>query len=458
MEKDIFKRGFNHIIYMADHTQNRLYGPALARQVAMAEGHYSSKNVKARHVFPHCKAGIIEGIRGSLINPQANRRTDPFSCDIVDLVGYHLFLEPDQLPACVQRRIRNPFLLFNQMRRLMYSKDSTKEDFAGLVGSKSIPRRDRLLMLYAHICDAMTVHDQATVDAVPYGGLRSVNNGGSVLYPKYEDWEAEVAIIARPIRKVLCSAADRFGLSYAYRKLRDIAASYLYPAIFEEVNADLVHLRSNILKTNQLVGEIAGRVLDECEDKGLKIQILSRNMDPDRSHAEGEEECKTAGSITDKIAKKRAEGEVCTVRTVHDVVARMIITQDMESLRIVLGILKKAIISTLKAHGMQVQVAPPDTAEPDGTLAIFEPTNYIDDPKPNGYRSYHIDVLISELMQYLNFEFIVRTKEMHEFNDRGGAAHNAYKESDLSNEDLDPLVELADEIRRNGNGKILQTH
>ena len=424
----------------------KLYGPALARDAKQAESHYKSKNVKAKNVVPHCIDALDEGIMGGIIDPKANRRTNLVSCNVHLLTLYHLFLKRKHLPLNVADRIAEPirvgkhvidgsFGLFNTGRDLMY--DGRAKELAGLFDDQRIPMRIRLEVLLAHMADAMTLHSPETMAALPYGRLKTANDGHEQMLANPKDWEMQVPLMAQAMSKVLCPAADLFGLSYVYRKIRDTSAQHIYPNIYSEVAVELVKLRIAILKTNRMVEEILRKTNDACETKGIKMRILRRNQDDSRSHEPGEDEHKSRGSITDKLAKKRANGEDEKVRDLHDIVARMLITDSLEDLRFVTGFLvKKAIPHTLAANGMPA--------------AIVEPTDYVNAPKEKtGYQSFHIDTLVDE-RSFLNFEFIVRTEAMHEHADRGGAAHHMYKDGVLKNGLLLEFRKMLSIIMQNG--------
>jgi len=433
-----------------------LYGPALSRDAKQAESHYRSKNVKAKNVVPHCIAALDEGIMGGIINPKANRRTNHVSCNVHLLTLYHLFLKRKHLPENVASRIAEPikvgkdaidgsFGLFNIGRDLMY--DGRAKELASLFDDQRIPMRMRLEVLLAHMADAMTLHSPETMAALPYGSLKTVNDGHEQMLANPTDWETQVPLMAQAMSKVLCPAADLFGLSYVYRKIRDTSAQHIHPGIYSEVAVELVKLQGAILKTNRMVEEIFRKMKEACETKGIKMRILRRNQDDSRSHEPGEDEHKSRGSITDKLAKKRANGENEKVRDLHDIVARMLITETLEDLRFVTGfLLKKAIPHTLRVYGMPG--------------AVIEPTDYVSTPKKRagsqsyqtGYQSFHIDTLVDE-RSFLNFEFIVRTEEMHEYADKGGAAHHIYKDGVLQNGLLLEFRKMLSVIMQNGKGR-----
>jgi len=457
---------------MAD-TGSLVYGRALMREIRHAERHYASKNKQATHVFPHCMAALTEGIQGGIADPQASKWTNPMSHDISLNLLFHLFLDKKFLPSRVAKRIASPievhpgccidgpFGLFNDVRDLMVKPGRTK-DIAGLFDEERIPMRIRLIALLSHMADAMTLHSPETLAALPYGGLRSENNGGAGMFANPTDWVEHVEVVAHFMRDILCPAADIFGMSYVYRRIRDLAAQHLYPGIHAEVSSELTKLEGEILRTNLLVEQMLKNVDEACDGEGIKIRVYHRNQDTARKHECGEEERKSRGSITDKIAKGRSEGKNITVRDIHDIVGRMVRADTVEEIYFAVDQSKKAIVHTLGAQGIKVMVlpvgqdAPPENEWPADVGAVMEQKDYIKDPKKEtGYQSYHIDVVFRKTLPYVNFETIFRTDEMHKQCDEGGAAHHIYKKGILRNGVLLAFKRMLDEIKRNPQGVTL---
>jgi hypothetical protein len=62
--------------------------------------------------------------------------------------------------------------------------------------------------------------------------------------------------------------------------------------------------------------------------------------------------------------------------------------------------------------------------------ALINVTSYLGQKaKANGYQSVHLDTFFNLKGTALSFEWIVRTREMHNFSEKGGAAHFIYKEA-----------------------------
>jgi ppGpp synthetase/RelA/SpoT-type nucleotidyltranferase len=421
------------------------FGPTLKRDSRQARRHLMQLNPRAEHIFPHCFAAIQEGIRGRIIDPQVNGASS-VSRNVHLLVFYHLLRNKKHLPFQVAEKIARPitvgkrsldgsFGLFDEARKKMFKGDS--KELARLFADERIPMRKRLETLLAHMSDAMTFHSPETMDALPHAGLRSEHDGNELIFvnPK-NTWEQKVPKMALTMNKVLCPAADLFGLSYVYRKIRDVSAEHINPDIYQEVGHELVKLQDSIEMTNSIVEDIIEMTNHACKEKGFQARIIRRNQDDARSHDDVDGEHKSKGSITDKLAKKRASGENIGVRGLHDVVARMVVTQSLEELWFVVNFLKDhAIPHTLRSYGIDFQINIDD---------------YVLKPKEKtGYRSFHLDTVISSDL-FLHFEFIVRTQEMHEEADYGKAAHHLYKAGELDNGLLLSFKTMLDRIAKNG--------
>mgnify|MGYP001450474825 CR=1 FL=1 len=104
--------------------------------------------------------------------------------------------------------------------------------------------------------------------------------------------------------------------------------------------------------------------------------------------------------IKRKFLKDNQDLKVEHVRGLFDIYAARIIVDTMEECYMVLGLVQSK-------YGVKPE----------------EFNDYIDNPKPNGYKSIHL------LLNYMGttLELQIRTKEMHEYNEYGPASHVIYK-------------------------------
>jgi len=466
-------------MYMEDRGRT-LYGRALLREVIRAQKHYIAQNEQALHVFPHVEAGLIEGIMGGIMNSNASKWFNPMSYKTSLTQLYHLFVNKKYLPHRIARRIANsmdvgpglsidgPFGIFNKVRDVM-DVETTKEldvperiaRVAAIFHNDLLPLEDRLIALNAHMADAMTLHSPETLAALPYGGLHPMGNG-SIMFANPEDyWAAQVKVSAHFMRDILCQPADLFGKSYVYRRIRDLAAQHLYPDIHKEVTIELANMEHEILRTNLFVERVLKETIDASESQGMTICTYSRNQDSSRKHDESEDERKSRGSITDKIAKERAKGNNVFVRDIHDLIARMVRTETVEEVYFAVDKTIAAISQMLGSQDIKVMVLPvqqkanSESEWPADVDAVIERMDYIDNPKKEtGYQSYHIDVIFRKRLLMVNFEIISRTEEMHKHCDEGGAAHHMYKNGKLRNGLLLAFKRFFQEAMQGGSGVI----
>jgi hypothetical protein len=468
MENDRFKYTLRHNIHMAT-TGNPIYGKSLSRQVQQAQKHYSLMNKQATHVFPHCQSALNEGIRGNIVDPVATFVTNPVSYDISNLLLYHLFLNKKHLPKNVTNRlgapfdlfdgqiVDGPFGLFNDIRNLMVIPGKTKS-IAAIFDEERIPIRTRLVVLLSHMADAMTLHSHETLAALPYGALRHENNSHELMFANPQgNWTSQVEIMSHFMRDILCPAADIFGMSYVYRRIRDLAAAHLYPTLYSEVRSDISKMENDILRTNLLMEGVLKSVRSFSDEKEMTLKVISRNQDATRMQNPGLEERKSDGSITDKLSKKRGQGQDLVVRDIHDIVARMIIMDTEAEIYSVASVFDELIVADLGSVGINTVVlkpgieAPPESEWPANVGAMIETTDYIKNPKkPTDYTSLHKDVIFRKSLPYVNCEAIFRTHEMHTDCDEGAKAHHIYKNGSLKNGLLVSFKKLLQNLQANG--------
>jgi len=466
-------------MYMEDRGRT-LYGRALLREVVRAQKYYIAQNEQATHVFPHVEAGLREGIMGGILDPNASKWFNPMSHYTSLTQIYHLFVNKKYLPHRIARRIAysidmgpglgidGPFGIFNQVRDVM-DVETTKEldvperiaRVAAIFHNDLIPMRARLIALNAHMADAMTLHSPETLAALPYGGLHPMGNGSTMFANPEEYWAAQVKVSAHFMRDILCQAADLFGKSYVYRSIRDLAAQHLYPDIHKEVTIELSNLEQEIMRTNLFVERVLKATADACYAEGFTIRTTHRNQDSSRKHDSSEDERKSRGSISDKIAIQRAKGENPTVRDIHDLIARMVRTETVEEVYFAVDKTIAAISQMLGSQDIKVMVlpvqqkTPPESEWPADVDAVIERMDYIKNPKEEtGYQSYHIDVVFRKKLPLVNLEIISRTEEMHKQCDEGGAAHHLYKNGKLKNGLLLAFKKIFQEAMHGGSGVI----
>ena len=213
--------------------------------------------------------------------------------------------------------------------------------------------------------------------------------------------------IAQETMEIYAPLADRMGMHRIRDELEDLS--------FEILNYDA---RSLIQKR-----------LDEIKlDKKdiFKIQSNELNILLNENHIKNEifGREKTPFSIWRKVQKKRVSLEQIT-----DIIGFRIIVNDVDDCYKTLGIIHK-----------------------DYNCIPGKFKDYISSAKINGYKSIHTAVIGSNKKP---IEIQIRTKEMHEFAERGIASHWQYKSSEKFNsltwKEYDWLKDLVEIIERNEN-------
>lgn len=386
---------------------------------------------------------------------------------------------PKHLPFSVTERIAQPFQvgsqtiagefgLFNRMRVLM-STPGRKEELIDLLHDDNIVVRTRLVALFAHMADAMTLQSPETVEAIPYGNLTTVDNGHEQMFPHPKNWSGQRKVMAESISAILCNMADVFGMSYVYRRLRDISAEELHPDEFKEAVEALADMRVAITNTNLLIENILMKLEEACNGK-LQFEVIRRHVDPARKAEDYSEEHKSAGSLAHKLVKKRKKTPEIVARDVHDIAARIILVNNINDLYEVKKLLVPIMCRQLNELGIGLAVRMKNqndeleenvsTSMPQNAFLVIE--DCIQNPReqnPN-YGSLHMDVILGKMFATLvNFEFILRTREMHEECDCGGLAHGSvYKDGVLSNGLSRAFKRALEEARGNSNGNGAKHH
>ncbi|PKR59532.1 RelA/SpoT family protein [Thalassospira lohafexi] len=191
--------------------------------------------------------------------------------------------------------------------------------------------------------------------------------------------EKRVRIAAETL-EIYAPLAERIGMHDIKEELEDLAFQHINPEGRDSILARLEFLRE---KDDNVVNRIVSELKDVIVRQGLKVDIYGREKRP--------------YSIWQKMQRKNI-----TFGELSDIMAFRVLVEDMPQCYEVLGYL----------HA-NYKVVP----------GRFK--DYISTPKPNGYRSIHTTVLGPENHR---IEVQIRTREMHEVNDNGVAAHWAYKQ------------------------------
>ena len=190
--------------------------------------------------------------------------------------------------------------------------------------------------------------------------------------------------IALETLEIFAPLADRLNMGRLRVELADLAFSYVDPRRFE-------YLKNLIQKTNKqgekALKQIEKEVSDLFKKEKLEFEISGR--------------IKSVYSLHRKLAKHNQNmGEI------YDLTALRIIVPDITSCYLAMGLL----------HSLYTPM--------NGRIK-----DYIAVPKQNGYQSLHTTVITKNKKIV---EFQIRTKEMHEYAERGLAASFYYNEQKLT--------------------------
>ena len=213
--------------------------------------------------------------------------------------------------------------------------------------------------------------------------------------------------IAQETMEIYAPLADRMGMHRIRDELEDLS--------FEILNNDarsLIQKRLDEIKLDKedTFESLSGELKNFLIEGGIKSAIYGRE--------------KTPFSIWRKVQKKRVSLEQVT-----DIIGFRIILENIDDCYKTLGIIHK-----------KYNCIP----------GKFK--DYISSAKINGYKSIHTSVIGSNKKP---IEIQIRTKEMHEFAERGIASHWQYKSSEKFNsltlKEYDWLKDLVEIIEKNEN-------
>lgn len=186
--------------------------------------------------------------------------------------------------------------------------------------------------------------------------------------------------IARESLEVFAPMADRLGMGRVRMQMEELAFSYIEPREFKKLRK---LMKDRLGKSHRKLAVVRKEFSEELDRHRIK-----HNMD---------------GRVKSIYSLKRKLEKVDNnIDDIYDLIALRIIVDDQETCYRVLGLLHS------KYQPMLGRIK-----------------DYIAAPKPNGYQSLHTTV-ITPTKQVVEFQ--VRTREMHEYAERGLAASFHYHE------------------------------
>lgn len=188
---------------------------------------------------------------------------------------------------------------------------------------------------------------------------------------------------ARESLEVFGPLADRLNMGKVRVEIEDLSFKYLAPKRFSKLSNEI---KRRLNASKQSLDDVKKEVSALLTKEKINFEIDGR--------------IKSVYSLHKKLTKKNNIDEI------YDLIALRIITDDIASCYLILGTIH----------------------------SIYQPLigrikDYISRPKPNGYQSLHTTV---KTPKGQIVEFQIRTKQMHEYAERGLAASFHYNEQKLS--------------------------
>ncbi len=198
---------------------------------------------------------------------------------------------------------------------------------------------------------------------------------------------------ARETMDVYAPLANRLGIWQLKWELEDLAFRALEPDTYREIKALLAEKRR--VRT-QAIDDVIAQLRQRLEEAGIEAEVLGRP--------------KHIYSIWKKMKRKKVSFD-----QIYDVNAVRIIVQEVAQCYAALGLV----------HASWTPI--------DGEF-----DDYIAKPKENFYRSLHTAVFGPDGKP---LEVQIRTREMHEYNESGVAAHWRYKEAKKADRRFDDKID-----------------
>ena len=190
--------------------------------------------------------------------------------------------------------------------------------------------------------------------------------------------------IAKESLEVFAPLADRLNMGLLRVEMADLSFKYVDPKRFDELKTLIEKYNKSAEKS---LKRIEQEITEALKKEKIKFTLSGR--------------VKSVYSLHKKLAKHNQN-----INEIYDLIALRIIVEDVTTCYLVLGII----------HSLYTPMS--------GRIK-----DYIAIPKQNGYQSLHTTVITKDKRIV---EFQIRTKEMHEYADRGLAASFYYNEQKLT--------------------------
>ena len=190
--------------------------------------------------------------------------------------------------------------------------------------------------------------------------------------------------IAKETLEIFAPLADRLNMGQLRVELADLSFKYVDPKRFNELKTLIAKHNKSAEKSLQ---KIESEITTALKKEKIKFELSGR--------------VKSVYSLHKKLAKHNQN-----INEIYDLTALRVIVEDITDCYLTLGV----IHSLYKPMGGRIK-------------------DYIAMPKQNGYQSLHTTVITKDKHVV---EFQIRTREMHEYAERGLAASFYYNEQKLT--------------------------
>lgn len=224
--------------------------------------------------------------------------------------------------------------------------------------------------------------------------------------------KTEYEHVALAAKKVYSPLADLFGYRKLAGDLMEIAYYNLHRGIHDTVLDTLATMRSRIDATQEVMRDVVGELQLSLHEDGYKFQIIPRSN-------------KHPGKVMEKAHRySLRDGQTIQqhVSALHDLAAFTVVLHSRNGKMLTQNHCADYAYVARKIVEITREIASLRKGLTEGDLF----TDMVSNPKPNGYQSYHVDMAFQSA-ELVGLEAIVRNPRMHQYSERGGAAHYLYK-------------------------------
>lgn len=207
---------------------------------------------------------------------------------------------------------------------------------------------------------------------------------------------------ARETLDIYAPLSERLGLGFVKGKLEDLAFPFVYPEEYKKV----VEISKDYYKkANLIIKKMEKRILQSLAKEKIRAKVNGRE--------------KHLYSLWRKLERPDTDWDFGKI---YDIVALRILVEGISDCYVALGVVH-------------------DIYKPNSKIGV---SDFIAQPKPNGYRSIHTKVFVGERV----VEVQIRTFKMHSEAEFGAAAHWMYSDKKAKNATPQELEKGAFKVKK----------